>query len=426
MKGYIPYRDFFEHHHPLLWYLFSPILALFLNDANVWYAARIFVLFILAIDCFFIGKICFLIRRDIEFALLSILFFLLPEVVVLEGVSFRPDGLMMCFVLSGIYFLFSFFKIGKKSHLVCSFILFFLALMALQKAVLILFPVAVVFLYHIVAYKISLRTVCFATMVFLALICLGGIALSILDLWKDYIELNWLLNMIMRIEIRYPAHLTLYYFIAKVLSLAVLAFSKNYFLRIIAFLALFTSVLFQFVFYAPYRHYWLPVYPYFAIVTAYFVAQWKEKIIGGIVLAIVLILAYLNYLRIAANMVYFGKLSTFVYLSSQVLALSREDDLIIGNTSTLGGLRFDAMGYYWFGRDYIALLDYLYFKRREFPVEDKVLKARKPKIISAVDRRYCMGADYKYTLDCRSLPTYDYEFLKHHYYNQGFIWVRKD
>ena len=134
---------FFEHHHPLLWYLFSPILALFLNDANVWYAARIFVLFILAIDCFFIGKICFLIRRDIEFALLSILFFLLPEVVVLEGVSFRPDGLMMCFVLSGIYFLFSFFKIGKKSH-----------------------PVAVVFLYHIVAYKISLRTVCFAMMFF--------------------------------------------------------------------------------------------------------------------------------------------------------------------------------------------------------------------------------------------------------------------
>ena len=197
--------------------------------------------------------------------------------------------------------------------------------------------------------------------------------------------------MIMRIEIRYPAHLTLYYFIANVLSLAVLAFSKNYFLRIIAFLALFTSVLFQFVFYAPYRYYWLPVYQYFSIVTAYFVAQWKEKIIGGIVLAIVLILAYLNYLRIAANMVYFGKLSTFVYLSSQVLALSREDDLIIGNTSTLGGLRFDAMGYYWFGRDYIALLDYLYFKRREFPVEDKVLKARKPKIISAEDRRYCMG-----------------------------------
>lgn len=114
LKGYIPYRDFFEHHHPLLWYLFSPILALFLNDANVWYAARIFVLFILAIDCFFIGKICFLIRRDIEFALLSILFFLLPEVVVLEGVSFRPDGLMMCFVFPGFIFCFPFLKLEKN------------------------------------------------------------------------------------------------------------------------------------------------------------------------------------------------------------------------------------------------------------------------------------------------------------------------
>lgn len=25
-QGYIPYRDFFEHHHPLIWYVFAPII----------------------------------------------------------------------------------------------------------------------------------------------------------------------------------------------------------------------------------------------------------------------------------------------------------------------------------------------------------------------------------------------------------------
>lgn len=45
LNGYVPYRDFFEHHHPLLWYIFSPIVALFLNNENIWYAIRTFSLF---------------------------------------------------------------------------------------------------------------------------------------------------------------------------------------------------------------------------------------------------------------------------------------------------------------------------------------------------------------------------------------------
>ena len=46
-KGFVPYRDFFEHHHPLLWYLFSPIVWLFSNSENVLYAMRCVCLAIL-------------------------------------------------------------------------------------------------------------------------------------------------------------------------------------------------------------------------------------------------------------------------------------------------------------------------------------------------------------------------------------------
>ena len=31
-KGFIPYRDFFEHHHPLLWYISAPIVSLFYEN----------------------------------------------------------------------------------------------------------------------------------------------------------------------------------------------------------------------------------------------------------------------------------------------------------------------------------------------------------------------------------------------------------
>ena len=29
-QGYIPYTDFFEHHHPLTWYIFAPLVGFFI------------------------------------------------------------------------------------------------------------------------------------------------------------------------------------------------------------------------------------------------------------------------------------------------------------------------------------------------------------------------------------------------------------
>ncbi|MBO5441292.1 MAG: hypothetical protein J6A09_01845, partial [Alphaproteobacteria bacterium] len=38
--GKVPYLDFFEHHHPLLWYLSAPIVRLFYDDVIVFYVMR--------------------------------------------------------------------------------------------------------------------------------------------------------------------------------------------------------------------------------------------------------------------------------------------------------------------------------------------------------------------------------------------------
>lgn len=37
----MPYRDFFQHHNPLLWYLFAPVTQLFYRDTAIVYAARV-------------------------------------------------------------------------------------------------------------------------------------------------------------------------------------------------------------------------------------------------------------------------------------------------------------------------------------------------------------------------------------------------
>ena len=34
-QGQVPYRDFFQHHNPLMWYLFAPLVNLFAYNATV-------------------------------------------------------------------------------------------------------------------------------------------------------------------------------------------------------------------------------------------------------------------------------------------------------------------------------------------------------------------------------------------------------
>lgn len=40
-QGEVPYRDFFEHHHPLLWYIAAPMVALFYKNVMIFYVARL-------------------------------------------------------------------------------------------------------------------------------------------------------------------------------------------------------------------------------------------------------------------------------------------------------------------------------------------------------------------------------------------------
>ena len=44
--GEVPYRDFFEHHHPLLWYVFAPIVKHFSNLLRLLFFA-IFALYVM-------------------------------------------------------------------------------------------------------------------------------------------------------------------------------------------------------------------------------------------------------------------------------------------------------------------------------------------------------------------------------------------
>ena len=161
-KGLTPYKDFFEHHHPLLWYIFAPFLILFNNTEYIWYILRTFTLILIIINSFYIHKICFLILKNKYFSILSICLSLAPHCVFLSQTEFRPDSLMMTFFLIGIYHYFLAIKNQSPKNLAISFIYFTLSFFTLQKALIHLLPYILTTLYllhkHIIHPKDLLKS----------------------------------------------------------------------------------------------------------------------------------------------------------------------------------------------------------------------------------------------------------------------------
>ena len=56
-EGFIPYRDFFEHHHPLLWYISAPIVSIFYDNVIIFYFMRGVTILVSFATLFYVYKI---------------------------------------------------------------------------------------------------------------------------------------------------------------------------------------------------------------------------------------------------------------------------------------------------------------------------------------------------------------------------------
>jgi hypothetical protein len=193
-NGYEPYRDFFQHHHPLLWYLFAPFLTWLKNSPEIWYVLRGLGVIINFGILYFIYKIAFFVGLSKKEALFSSLLYILFEAVWRGGIEFRPDNLALLCFIAGIYYFFRYVKDNNFKRLIVSYILFLLSFMAMQKIVLSLFVMGNIILFLPRDNKnISLEIWCLVVPLYGIL---GYVAyLYHIEALKDYFELNWILNL---------------------------------------------------------------------------------------------------------------------------------------------------------------------------------------------------------------------------------------
>ena len=145
-QGKVPYRDFFQHHNPLVWYLFSPLFKLLPNVLTMLDVAHGIALFAGFFTFYIVYKICIRFFASKISALISIIT-LCPVYFYIYCFNYNPDTFMAMFFALGIYFLFKHFDEGKIINLTISFTSFFISFMFTQKVLMILSVLGVISLF---------------------------------------------------------------------------------------------------------------------------------------------------------------------------------------------------------------------------------------------------------------------------------------
>ncbi|MBR3676071.1 MAG: glycosyltransferase family 39 protein [Alphaproteobacteria bacterium] len=198
--GDVPYRDFFEHHHPLLWYILAPLVAILPhNTATALFVGRIICFgvslitgwFIYKMEKKFIGnKICALLCLN--------LYFLVFDNITFSGLfQVKPDIFQRCCFFIGLYYLFGYFHYHKFRDLQIAAVAFTLSFLFLQTVALSGALLAIPLIFFLSKYPQKWPDLPKAALLPLAMLGVGAYALWRADCLPAYYELNWQLNSLL-------------------------------------------------------------------------------------------------------------------------------------------------------------------------------------------------------------------------------------
>lgn len=219
--GDIPYRDFFEHHHPLLWYVLAPLISVLPHKTVVAvYVGRIICLgvslltgyYIYKTEKKFIGnKICALICL--------VLYFMVFGDITFSGLfQVKPDIFQRCCFFIGLYHLFEYFHRQQFRQLQIAAVTFTLAFLFLQTIVFQGVLLALMMVYFLYRHPQKWLDMFKAAIIPLGILGIFACALWQFDCWQSYYELNWQLNAIMAQMWFSPTMVTLLPFIVVLIA----------------------------------------------------------------------------------------------------------------------------------------------------------------------------------------------------------------
>ncbi len=194
LDGGAIYKDFFQHHHPLFYYLLVPIVKIGGETLSSLYLAEAFAFVIFTITI----VVAFLLTKkvyDRKTSLISIVLLLTFPYYIRKGMEIRPDILQSLFGLTSFYLLTVYLKNRTKKCLILSALMLSLAFLSLQKAIFFVFLLGIIQLYLLLTKEIKKGDFVLYWAVFLILPTAYLSFLYITGGLGNYFDFNWLVNM---------------------------------------------------------------------------------------------------------------------------------------------------------------------------------------------------------------------------------------
>ena len=386
--GKIPYVDFFEHHNPLLWYIFAPIVSFLYNNVFVFYVMRGVSFLTSFLTLFYIYKIAsFWGKKECQWLAVSLA--LGNMITIYNFYQFRPDNFMnLCFII-GVYYLFLYIKEKRIFDLIYSFLGFTFSFLFLQKIALLLIVVEAILIWLIFQKKLSIKSVSIAALPSIIVLFSFLFFLYYKGNLLDYYTLNFEFNKALVYYFERGNFWLKSIFISTyglAIFFAIYYFkSQNIYFKIVAILYI-SEFLMRGFYFSPHPNYYTLLTFLASLVLSICATNLLKKY--KILSLIVSILLFINL----GNL--FNRLETSInkynsykhYLMSDYIHKNSQDDdfLMNGYDMNFNIYRKD-VSYYWFGLDMLLpIIEQEYGLSNQVDINALILKYR-PKFIYTND-----------------------------------------
>ena len=433
-QGKIPYRDFFEHHHPLLWFLFAPITKIFYNNAYIYYAAHIFSAISSIIAWFFVYKIVTEFLSNIKTWILSVIFVVFFAFYGREHcVEFRPDICMYATFWIGLYYYLLHLKTDKILYLSISFSFFMISILFLQKIVILLFFLGLYTLYLLLKKQISIKNLLIATIPALGILAIFISYLILTGSFEQYLLLNFELNSIMgrhygltylnltfhNIPIFIPFHngygTVQFYWIYVILSYLTICIipllfkktlsDKEKIYRQIISLMFLAELGARFFTFSPAAYYFniFPILSAIIILTVFIDHKNNIKNYFSSLLVIIYLLCSTNYIVDKINIKIPNK---FVEKLQYIIDNSENNDIVMNGLGDNVNIFNKDADYIWFGINYTGYIYNVYYNDNRYNINE-IIKTKKPRFIET--KKVILE---QYRIRQKELKKYNFDALK--------------
>lgn len=386
-QGYVPYKDFFQHHNPLTWYLFAPLVNLLINNSRIFSIFNLISYGAVGLMAYYQYRIMIL-NHNSKTSGIFLLAAIISSYSILWALNFRPDTFAYTLLFMGMLYLFKYVEVKRLWMLVVSFLIFFIAFMFTQKVLINLVVPAMGIIYWLYKREISFKD--------LALACVLPILL--LGVWcaylynEDILQLYWVSNFLYNTHIPEifaqnriifpPQEYFEFYMFIPTGCLATIYFliKGNAFEKIISFMFVEETILRLFYFSA-FLHYsivWLILGMMITVMCA-------DKIFKNKILKISLGAVYLIFsLWYSYNFSYKVEAPKLEYMNGHEFAFENLTpcDYAINGYYSVYNLKAKDAGYY---AVLLGQIDVLGEKTGIAPKADlnKIIQTKRPKLISA-------------------------------------------